>query len=191
MLFTLYKSILAGILIGMAAIVSVYAQYSYIMFSIGLIAVIYCRAMLYTGLIGKASLRDCKTMLLVLIGNFTGVALMCLYAILLGNIYLFNDIIVTKESYSFVYVLVSSVFCGMLMCAATVLNKNKNILVIIMCISAFILGKFPHCIADAFYLGLNGVTISDVFYLLCAVVGNTLGAKMAYWCTGGKNYEIQ
>ena len=115
---------------------------------------------------------------------------MCLYAILLGNICLFDDIIVTKESYSFVYVLISSVFCGMLMCAATVLNKNKNILVIIMCISAFILGKFPHCIADAFYLGLNGVTISDVFYLLCTVVGNTLGAKMAYWCTGGKNYEI-
>lgn len=160
------------------------------MFSIGLIAVIYCRAMLYTGLVGKASLGDYKTILLVLIGNFTGVALMCLYAILLGNIYLFNDIIATKESYSFVYILISSVFCGMLMCVATVLNKNKNILVIIMCISAFILGKFPHCIADAFYLGLNGVTISDVFYLLCAVIGNTLGAKMVYWCAGGKNYEI-
>lgn len=190
MLSTLYKSILAGILIGIAAIVSIYAQYSYIMFAVGLIAVIYCKAMLYTGLIGAASLRDCKAILLVLIGNFTGVALMCLSAIVLGNIYLFNDIITTKESYSLIDVLISSIFCGMLMCVATVLNKNKNILVIIMCVSAFILGKFPHCIADAFYLGLNGVTISDVFYLLCAIIGNTLGAKMAYWCAGGKSYEI-
>ena len=160
------------------------------MFSIGLITVIYCSAMLYTGLIGKSSLRDYKTILLVLFGNFIGVALMCWYVISLGNIYLFSDIIATKESYSFIYVLVSSIFCGILMCVATVLNKNKNILVITICISAFILGKFPHCIADAFYLSLNGVAMSDVFYLLCAVIGNTLGAKMAYWCAGGKNHEI-
>ena len=179
---TLYKSIFAGVLIGMAAIISVRARYPYVMFAIGLIAVICCGAMLYTGLIGKTPLKDYKTILLVLLGNFTGTALMCLYVIFLGDPSLFDNFIVAKESYSLIYVLISSVFCGILMCVATVLNKDKNIFIMILCVAAFILGRFPHCIADAFYLSLNGVAVYDILYLLCAIVGNTFGAKLAYLC---------
>jgi ABC-type oligopeptide transport system ATPase subunit len=86
--------------------------------------------MLYTGLIGKTPLKDYKTILLVLLGNFTGTALMCLYVIFLGDPSLFDNLIVTKESYSLIYVLISSIFCGILMCVATVLNKDKNITIL-------------------------------------------------------------
>ena len=95
---------------------------------------------------------------------------------------MFDQIIVSKESYSLIKVFVSSIFCGVLMCVATVLNTNSNVLIVILCVSAFILGKFPHCIADTFYLGLNGISLKDIFYILFAIMGNTIGAKLAYLC---------
>lgn len=166
----------------MAAALSAYAQYPHVAFAVGLISVICCGATLYTGVIGKTPLKDYKTILIALCGNFIGIALMCGYMIIFRDIEIFQEIINIKESYSLLYVLVSSVFCGILMCTATVLNQTKNIAIVVLCVAAFILGKFPHCIADAFYLGLNGYTWFDALYILCAVIGNTVGAKLAYLC---------
>ena len=191
MLLTLYRSVFAGILIGLAAIVSAYTSYPQVVFAIGLISVIYCCGLLYTGVIGKSSYNEYKKILLILIGNIIGIWIMCLYAVTFIDVKLFNNAISIKESQSLIYVLISSIFCGILMCVATVLNPTKNIAVIVFCICAFMLGKFPHCIADTFYLSLNGITGLDIIYIIHAIIGNTIGAKLAYWCAGGKNHEIQ
>lgn len=189
-LTTLYKSVFAGTLIGLAAIVSAYASYPQIIFAVGLISVIYCHSLLYTGMIGKTRFSEYKKIILVLFGNLIGVWIMCGYTIGFIGIELFKNIIQTKESFTLLYVLVSSIFCGILMCVATVLNPNRNILVIVFCIAAFILGKFPHCIADTFYLSLDGIDPHDIVYIIHAIIGNTVGAKLAYWCTGGNRNEI-
>ena len=189
-LTALYKSVFAGILIGLAAIVSAYASQPQIIFAVGLISVIYCRGSLYTGMIGKAHLSEYKQIILVLLGNLMGVWTMCGYTIGFINIELFTKSIQIKESFTLLYVLVSSIFCGILMCVATILNSNRNILVIVFCIAAFILGKFPHCIADTFYLSLDGIDLHDIIYIVHAIIGNTVGAKLAYWCAGGNHNEI-
>ena len=66
------------------------------------------------------------------------------------------------------------------MCTATSLNKDKNILVIFFCVSAFIIGKFDHSIANMFYLGVDGYDLHDVFLILVAIVGNGVGSKILY-----------
>lgn len=184
-MITLYKSIFAGVLIGMAAIISVNATYPHIIFAVGLISVVCCGGYLYTGMIGKLTYRDYKQIIQILIGNIIGIEIICLYVKYFSNIDAWSQIITNKESYSLLYVFVSSILCGILMCVATVLNTKSNVLIMIVCISAFILGGFPHCIADTFYLSLNGISIRDILYMLISIVGNTVGAKMAYLCAGG------
>lgn len=179
---TLYKSVFAGILIGIAAIISANATYQHIIFSVGLVSVVCCGAYLYTGMIGKLTYRDYKMILQILIGNIFGVLIVCLYARYYCSADMFDQVIANKESYSLIYVFVASIFCGILMCTATVLNINGNVLIMILCVSAFILGKFPHCIADTFYLSLNGISLNDACYILLSVIGNTIGAKLASLC---------
>lgn len=68
----------------------------------------------------------------------------------------------------------------MLMCTATSLNKNKNILVILLCVAAFIISKLDHSIANMFYLGLDGYDLHDMLLIIIALVGNGVGAKLLY-----------
>ena len=66
------------------------------------------------------------------------------------------------------------------MCTATSINKDKNIIVVIMCVAAFIIGKFEHSIANMFYLGINGYSLKDILLILIAIIGNAIGAKIMY-----------
>lgn len=181
------KSIIAGIFIGMAGIVSAQYEHSELIFPIGLICIILSNGLLYTGCIGHYNLKDKKWFLLcILFGNFIGVYLTLFYARTL-DFNLFVNIIKYKETLIFSKCFISSIFCGMLMCAATSLNERKNILVIIICVAAFIIGKFDHCIADMFYLGIDGYNFLDFLIITTSIIGNTVGAKILYKVKGVSN----
>lgn len=175
---TVVKSIIAGLLIGLACIVSCQYSHPEVIFPVGLICIVHSNSLLYTGCIGHYSLKDYR-LLVVLLGNLLGV-IASLYYLRFLNIELLYPILEYKYNESFVQCFISSVLCGMLMCSATSLNKDKNILVIIVCVSAFVIGKFDHSIANMFYLGADGYSLRDSLFLATAVVGNGVGAKLLY-----------
>lgn len=175
---TIVKSFVAGLLIGLACIVSCQCSYPEIIFPVGLICIMYSNSLLYTGCIGHYSSKDYH-LLLIIVGNLLGVLLPLYYTRYL-NINLLYPIIDYKYNESYLQYSISSIFCGMLMCTATSLNKNKNILVILFCVAAFIISKLDHSIANMFYLGIDGYDLHDILLIIIALVGNGVGAKLLY-----------
>lgn len=175
------KSIVAGILIGMAGIISAQYNHPEIIFPVGLICIILSGNLLYTGCIGHFNIKEkYKALLCILLGNFVGVVLTLYYAHYYMDFILFQNIIIYKENVDIIKYFISSIFCGMLMCTATSLNKDKNIIVVIMCVAAFIIGKFEHSIANMFYLGINGYSLKDILLILIAIIGNAIGSKIIH-----------
>ena len=77
-------------------------------------------------------------------------------------------------------ILILAVFCGILMYVAVDGFKSKeNPLILIFCVSVFILCGFEHCIANMFYFSLAGVWSAKTFgYLLVMTLGNSLGGML-------------
>lgn len=186
------KSYFAGVSIGMAGIISSYATptLSPFIFAIGLLIVILGNLSLYTGKIGTYSIEDegILTISLVFIFNILGAWTTSLYFLIYP---LTNSLIKTiqyKNSQSPIEIFCSSIFCGILMYTAVVLSqksKNREI-IIIFAVSAFIIGKFNHSIADGFYLALDGITVYDCVCLFYAALGNALGAKLLHFISNLK-----
>lgn len=178
---TLYRSIVAGILIGIACIVSVFYDDPELIFSSGVFCIILCGGLLYTGVVGHYSIKQFKTTLFIFLGNFIGISLITLYAKFFMDYKLFESIISYKTNTSYVQWFLCSVFCGMLMCAATSLRIENSFFTTFICIAAFIIGKFEHSVADSFYLMLDGIHANDFVRIFIAIVGNAVGAKILWW----------
>lgn len=186
------KSYFAGVSIGMAGIISSYATpaVSPFIFAIGLLIVILGNLSLYTGKIGTYSIEDegILTIALVFIFNILGAWTTSLYFLIYP---LTNSLIKTiqyKNSQSVIEIFCSAIFCGILMYTAVVLSqksKNREI-IIIFAVSAFVIGKFNHSIADGFYLALDGITGYDCALLFYAALGNAFGAKLLHFISNLK-----
>lgn len=175
----LLKSIFAGLLIAMAGIVSSFATPAVapFIFSVGLICIILGEMKLYTGIVGISN--NIKEIFIVFIGNFIGAFIGSLYFLVYSPSNYLLLIVQNKELLSISQLLISSFFCGILMYTAVSLSKDKEnrFFIIILCISAFIIGKFEHSIADVFYFGINGFSFKDILFIILAAIGNALGAK--------------
>lgn len=82
----------------------------------------------------------------------------------------------TKLSQALPAVLVSAVFCGILMYTAVAIFKEKGSMAgIVFCVPVFILSGFEHSIADMayFWVGLNGC-IQAVLFTVVVIIGNTV-----------------
>ena len=86
-----------------------------------------------------------------------------------------------------------ALFCGALIFigihyrvyAADNKTNFEGYFVIMLCVSVFVICKFDHCIANAFYISLSGIPIvenTDLIGFWCmTVLGNTIGSIfMAY-----------
>lgn len=175
---TLVKSFVAGLLIGLACIISCQYSYPEFIFPVGLICIVYSNNLLYTGCIGHYSLKDYR-LLLIIAGNLLGVLLPLYYTKYL-NASSLDAILDYKYNEPYLQYSISSIFCGILMCTATSLNKSKNILVILFCVAAFIISKLDHSIANMFYLGIDGYDLHDIVLIFIALIGNGVGAKLLY-----------
>ena len=76
--------------------------------------------------------------------------------------------------------LVLAVFCGLLMFVAVDgYRRTQHPLILLMCVAAFILCGFEHCIADMFYFSLAGAPAHAALLRLAVItLGNGIGSVL-------------
>ena len=149
------KAIMSGLLIGLCADINnrIGGLCGAFLFSIGLLTICMLELSLFTGKVGGSN--DTKELFTTLVLNIFGVIIMRI-------LFTFNNMFVL------------GIGCGMLMqIGVTAYKKNLPILTI-MCVMAFILAGYKHCIAYAY----NSL---DVVSFALIVLGNIIGAKICYY----------
>lgn len=175
-----FRSILAGFLIGFAALLSLCIENKIIaafMFSIALLYIRISSLYLFTGQIQnlRNKATNLKELFHGLIGNIIGVggALLLLPLLAAGKEALFTSyeaVALVKWSHPWTYYVVSGLCCGILMTIAT--KKETPLWLSSMCVAAFILAGFNHCVADWFYVG---GAFGNFLKWCCIVIGNFIG----------------
>lgn len=149
------KAIMSGLLIGLCADINnrIGGLCGAFLFSIGLLTICMSELSLFTGKVGSSN--DAKELFTTFVLNIFGVIIMRI-------LFTFNNMFVL------------GIGCGMLMqIGVTAYKKNLPILTI-MCVMAFILAGYKHCIAYAY----NSL---DVMNFTLIVLGNIIGAKICYY----------
>ena len=109
---------------------------------------------------------------LVLIGNFIGVAIIAALTFELTKSAA-APLALTKANQSFITACLKGIGCGMLMSLAT--YPDSPLWMCLICIPAFILAGFNHCVADAYY-ALAGWNIGTGF--IATIIGNIIGGAI-------------
>lgn len=197
---TTRKSLLAGVLIAVAAMFSMrVAEYGPLAqglcFSVGLFGILCSDAALFTGrmlsvryvLNGEMGETPVRRMLrewaFVLVRNFAGVAVVAAIAYALG--YDASEIAKGKAEMPVFEVLLKAMLCNVMVCLAVYSGRwaksvTDRFFACLLPVACFVTCGFEHSVADMFYmiLGLfNGaVGAMDVLRVLAvAVVGNIVG----------------
>lgn len=171
-------------------------------FTIGLLCVCFLGFNLYTGKIGFLFNQDKKKpyiidLAIMLVFNLVA---SCLIGLIFHYAFLNNkeimttvDAIMSKKvfepsSNNYLWLLGSSILCGMLVYVAVFIFKNTKatwlkIVGIIVPIWLFVFMGFDHCIANGFYFGLGLVFGNYLMWLnlLLCIAGNSLGAIGLNW----------
>lgn len=159
-----------------------------LLFSVGLYAILLNGLYLYTG---KTALllkeKNKKEYLLVLllswIGNFVGVSFGG-FTVLNSRIRGIRDTAVSVTEVKLgdtpLSIFLLSVFCGFLVYVAVEgFKQTGNPAVVLMCVTAFMLSGFEHCIANMFYFIVAGAwSFKALIYLLIMTLGNTVGSML-------------
>ncbi|MBU0996586.1 MAG: formate/nitrite transporter family protein [Firmicutes bacterium] len=187
----LLKSIVSGIYIGIAGLVYLSVDNQIIgalLFSFGLLVIVNRGYFLYTGKVGYLlpySKGNLRILLVTLLGNMMGIALIAYLFKLTGNqsvVTLGNDLFSLKIDHTWIETLALSIFCGMMMYIAvdsyaSVKYDLAKVLILIFSVMIFILAKFEHSIANMLYFFLSEtLTWKGVLYLLIMIFGNAIGA---------------
>ena len=171
------KSIFAGIMIGIACLISMNISINWvgaILFSIGLLIIVLRGYNLYTGKIGYvSSFKETPTILICIIGNLIGTFLISHTSDLSSY-----NIMASKLSNPLYLTFIKSIGCGFLMyLAVDIYKKDKSTLGVITCVPAFILAGFEHSIADSLYIFSSGMmNIHILIFLIIVLIGNAIGA---------------
>ena len=194
-LVTFLKAFLAGIVIGVAGWCYLSIGDKYVasaVFSLALLIICALELALFTsksGYIVDKNKWYFVDVITILLGNLIGVIVMgsivfALRGQLPDLVTKLNDAMNHKfESKEWYVVLVSSLFCGMLMHIAGwvfkhVKNKILGVFVIVFAVMTFLLAGFEHSIANGFFYTAYGWSFKGVGYLGLAVVGNMIGASI-------------
>jgi len=182
----LFNGIAAGICIGIGAAVFLSCENKVIgavLFAVALTAICQLEMMLFTGKIGYIvnahSKDDILATVFCLIGNAIGT---CVSGLAIGYCRpalpaVAGAMTATKLTQSMPAVLVSAVFCGILMYMAVAIFKEKGSMTgIVFCVPVFILSGFEHSIADMayFWIARSG-SVEVVLFILVVIVGNSIG----------------
>lgn len=187
------RSIFAGMLIGIAGwgflanpVLGMF------LFCVGLIGVVKYQSKLYTGTAGFLdSWRDIPMLLLVLLGNIVGCALVASISLAtpLALPSAATGIITGRLALGWFKCGVLAIGCGMLMSfSVDFARKNRDFsdwLPLLFAVPAFIMCGFPHCVADAFYslvylfnTPFGSVAWGSFFaYYVSIVIGNFVGCN--------------
>lgn len=170
---TSFNAIIAGLLIGLGVIINTQTNppiLGALLFSFGLLTIIYLRLPLFTGKVGFLE----GNLILILFFNFIGIALV-FYSYCLSNIdyhLILAQAAALKFSKTYLQMLFGGIFCGMLIHFAV---KCKVPHLTSMAVILFILIGAEHCVADFPYLLVN-FSFINCLKLICVIIGNSIGA---------------
>ena len=176
---TFIRSIMGGFLIGIGGTVYLTLDNKIIgslFFSVGLLAICVTDNLLFTG---KASYTLDKLYLAtILFGNYIG-------ATILGTIIRYTNPQLIEKAITIcnnklnegLKIVPLGILCNILIYISIEGYKKGQTILLIMCVSVFILCGFEHCIANMYYFTVSGLIIGwkGFFYLFCNVFSNLLG----------------
>ena len=184
----------AGGLIGLAgfAYLAVGGPIGAFLFSFGLIGIYAYQLILFTGVVGERNFSWQRLLWLsmVLLCNVSGALLVSLIAHLspLDLTEKVSSILSARLSLDVFSLFLLSLLCGFIVDMAVYSWKIKgNILPTFLGVMVFVSCGFPHCIADAFYIGLGitsglikgtAVLILLLKYVFGVVFGNFVGCSI-------------
>ena len=162
-------------------------------FAVGLCAICQYKFQLFTGWCGKFwSYKDkrrfTKKMAVMWLLNYLGAwglaKLVSLTPIGLNIQYAATLVIAKYIEYDWWQLLLLSIPCGLLVYLG-VTSAQEHKLLLVLCVIAFVIGGFPHCIATMAYLGLGkGICANAHLYTLSLItVGNIIGSWIGYFST--------
>lgn len=182
----LLNGIAAGFMIGIGAAVFLSCENKIVgavLFAVALTVICQLDMMLFTGKIGYIvnahTKNDILATVFCLLGNAIGTLISglaigyCRPALPEVAVTMTNN----KLSQPLSMVLVSAIFCGILMYSAVAIFKEKGSMAgIIYCVPVFILSGFEHSIADMayFWVATNG-GLQAVLFILVVILGNSIG----------------
>lgn len=194
----MYKSFLAGVMItiGAAVFLTVGGVTGSILFSIGLLTILYFQYELFTGKAGLLAQKKievaalCKIFCGNLLGCAFGVGILCLAGLAAEMREPAFAIVTSRINNMWYENIFRGIICGVLMYIAV--NEYKDApYVTIMCIATFILLGANHCVADMAYLMLGLVGRPDnwlaaLLALGYTIIGNIIGCNLLPLCHSSK-----
>lgn len=195
-------SIYGGMCIALGGFASVglAKPFNGIIFSAGLVMIIFLGLQLFTGNILRAKEGFSWEMLwkfwgLVYLGNFVGCFLTAWIIILSGfNLDAATTIATTKASLPFMEAFWRGIFCNVLVCIAAYLGKSISaptagkILIIMLPVTLFVISGYEHSVADMFYFSLGKTSF---FNLIPITIGNIIGGLLVVHCIKSKQKEAK
>lgn len=192
------KGTLAGIFIGLAAIINLNCSNPIIgslMFGFGLFIICIYQFKLFTGIVGfyPTINSDSQTKIIFILDCILTWIYNYLGTLIVGILYRctsayvrispkVHELVYNKLTSDSASLLILGIFCGMLMFLAVSTYRSEvtsivSITVLFLCVSIFILSGFEHSIADMAYIVLAGEFnwYSFVNILLPVTLGNTFG----------------
>ena len=177
------SSIIAGLLIAIGGFVflKVGGIVGACLFTFGLLGVIHYQVHLFTGRSGYVnSVSD--TFLLftaVLFGNVLGCYLVSLLVTETAMVEAASALVATRISSGLLTNFLLAIPCGFIMTTCVEFGRGDKFLPTLFGIPLFIMCGFRHCIAYAFYLCVNGVYSTELFYIWGVIVlGNFIGCNL-------------
>lgn len=181
------KAIIGGMLIGLGCVAFSLSEYKIvgsILFSIGLLTIIFFKQKLYTGMITDLTNVKIFDLISCFVGNLIGTYVVAFFISctrLYDKVLSISDKLVSikiGDSYESLFTL--GLFCELcifIAVRAAKYTKEFNYLFIILGVTVFVYCGFEHCIADSFY-----VFLSDKGYniLLPVTLGNTTAGGLLY-----------
>lgn len=180
-----FKAVLAGLTIAIGGITFLAIDNSFVgsvMFSFGLLTILYKGWNLYTGKVGYATkLSLVPPLLITLLGNLVGLTIGAVIYRATGiKLDRLTAMCEKKLNNEWWKILLLAIMCGVMMYLAVSLFKStKNPLMVIMPISIFIVCGFEHSMASYFFLlSYLGTNLDARFfaYIGIMIIGNAIGS---------------
>lgn len=178
---TFIKSLSGGFIIGLGGAVFLSQDNKFLgalMFSLGLLAICTTDQYLFTGKISYTS--DKMFLANVLIGNYIGATFIgwCLHYLKPEYVEKARAICTKKITSEGFLVVPLGILCNILIYLAVEGYKSGQTVLLILCVMAFILCGFEHCVANMFYFAVAGMF--KLPFILLNVLGNAIGGMVVY-----------
>lgn len=190
---TLIRSFLAGISISIGGVAFLSAESKIVgalLFSVGLLLVCTFDQYLFTGKICFADKENWIWLSIILLGNYWGAEVMGIFIRhSRPDLVAKTETMINAKLAENWMTIPLGIMCNILIfCAVhSFATQGKDIgvnifgryLILIACVSAFIICGFEHCVANMFYFSLAGKAGAE--YLALNVLGNTIGGLICNW----------